>query len=104
MREYSWFLSAVVAVSVVCTVVVNPTGEGFVRGYNVVFTLVVTSVIVWGTSLPAIGFLVSRFIKTKDVKGLLRNERPTALLVVVALVVPLLNVLIVRIKSALESR
>ena len=104
MKRCSWFLIAIIAGSVICTIIVSPTGEGFVRGYNVVFTLVITSAIVWMMTLPAIAFMVWRWIKSKDFKGTIREKRQTATLVVMGLLVPLLNALIVTIKSALEYR
>lgn len=103
MRIYLWFLAAAIMLSILCSIIVNPEGEGFVRGYNVAFTFFITSIIVWLMTLPPLCFLARKWISLRSFAPAVRQHPQITLFSLTGILTPLLNGLIIRLKSVLET-
>lgn len=102
MRIYYIIMSLVMVISVICTIAINPTGEGFVRGLNVLFSFLLLTAAIWAMTLVIIVSITVKYFKTKFDKAAVLKDKLALAMAAAGVLTPVINMIIIRIKSAIE--
>lgn len=102
MKAYYCIMAAVCGATVLLSLFQPKTGEGFVHGYNVMFTYFLGSMVVWLLTLVLLIRFVLKWRKQKSFSVVVATDKPNAAWAIIGLIMPIVNFLVLRIRALIE--